>query len=143
MGKRRSSRELALKFLYQHELNEGDVDEQMGRFLEQLPSPNEVKEFAVELVQSVLQQKSEIDKVLEKYSDNWVLDRMTVIDRNILRIGTCELLYNPSTPPKVAINEAVEIAKKYGNENSPEFINGILDKVYKENVQKGLLSSPG
>lgn len=143
MGKRRSSRELALKFLYQHELNEGDVDAQMDRFLKQFSSPNEVKEFAEELVQTTLQQKSEIDKVLEKYSDNWMLDRMTVIDRNILRIGTCELLYNPSTPPKVAINEAVEIAKKYGNEDSPEFINGILDKVYKENVQKGLLSSPG
>lgn len=143
MGKRRSSRELALKFLYQAELNEGDVDEQMEMFLERNSLKDEVKTFLKELVESVLKQKKEIDEIIQKFSDNWVLDRMTVIDRNILRIGTCELLFNFSAPPKVVINEAVEIAKKYGNEDSPEFINGILDKIYKEIGQKGPLPFTG
>ncbi|MBV52132.1 MAG: transcription antitermination factor NusB [Nitrospinaceae bacterium] len=136
MGKRRSSRELALKFLYQSELNEGNVDEQMGSFMERNSSKDEIDVFMKELVEAVIKHKKEIDEIVQKFSDNWVLDRMTVIDRNILRIGTCELLFNFSTPPKVAINEAVDIAKKYGNEDSPEFINGILDKIYKEIGQK-------
>jgi len=96
-----------------------------------------------ELVQTVVRYKKEIDKTLEKCSDNWELKRMAVVDRNILRIGACELLYMPSTPPKVAINEAVEIAKRYGNEDSPEFVNGVLDKIYKKTSQKGLQPSAG
>ena len=140
MGKRRSSRELALKFLYQSELNKGNVDEQMKLFLKRNSSQEEVETFMLELVKSILKQINEIDEIIQKFSDNWVLDRMTVIDRNILRMGTCELLFSFSTPPKVVINEAVDIAKKYGNEDSPEFINGILDKIYKEIGQKGPLS---
>ena len=140
MGKRRSSRELALKFLYQSELNKGNIDEQMKLFLKRNSSQEEVETFMLELVKSILKQINEIDEIIQKFSDNWVLDRMTVIDRNILRMGTCELLFSFSTPPKVAINEAVDIAKKYGNEDSPEFINGILDKIYKESGQKGPLS---
>ena len=143
MGKRRSSRELALKFLYQSELNVGNIDEQMRFFLERSSSQDEVEAFMMELVESTLKQIKEIDEIIQKFSDNWVLDRMTVIDRNILRMGTCELLFNFSTPPKVAINEAVDIAKKYGNEDSPEFINGILDKIYKEIGQKGPLPFTG
>ena len=140
MGKRRSSRELALKFLYQFELNEGDLDEQIKLFLERNSSQEGVENFMKELVMSLVSKMKEVDEIIQKYSDHWVLDRMTVIDRNILRIGTCELLFNFSTPPKVVINEAIDIAKKYGNEDSPEFINGILDKVYNEIGQKGPLS---
>jgi N utilization substance protein B len=140
MGKRRSSRELALKFLYQFELNEGDLDEQIKLFLERNSSQEGVENFMKELVMSLVSKMKEIDEIIQKYSDHWILDRMTVIDRNILRIGTCELLFNFSTPPKVVINEAIDIAKKYGNEDSPEFINGILDKVYNEIGQKGPLS---
>ena len=140
MGKRRSSRELALKFLYQFELNEGDLDEQIKLFLERNSSQEGVENFMKELVVSLINKREEIDEIIQKYSDHWILDRMTVIDRNILRIGTCELLLNFSTPPKVVINEAIDIAKKYGNEDSPEFINGILDKVYNEIGQKGPLS---
>ena len=140
MGKRRSSRELALKFLYQFELNEGDLDEQIKLFLERNSSQEDVENFMKELVMSLVSKMKEVDEIIQKYSDHWILDRMTVIDRNILRIGTCELLFNFSTPPKVVINEAIDIAKKYGNEDSPEFINGILDKVYNEIGQKGPLS---
>ena len=139
MGKRRSSRELALKFLYQFELNEGDLDEQINLFLERNSSQEDVETFMKELVVSLIGKIEEIDEIIQKFSDHWILDRMTVIDRNILRMGTCELLFNFSTPPKVVINEAIDIAKKYGNEDSPEFINGILDKVYNEIRQQGPL----
>jgi len=139
MGKRRSSRELALKFLYQFELNGGDLDEQIKLFLERNSSQEDVANFMKELVVSLIDKMEEIDEIIQKFSDHWILDRMTVIDRNILRMGVCELLFNFSTPPKVVINEAIDIAKKYGNEDSPEFINGILDKVYNEIGQKGPL----
>ena len=139
MGRRRSSRELALKFLYQFELNEGDLDEQIKLFLERNSSQEDVEIFMKELVVSLIDKMEEIDEIIQKFSDHWVLDRMTVIDRNILRMGTCELLFSFSTPPKVVINEAIDIAKKYGNEDSPEFINGILDKVYNEIRQQGPL----
>ena len=139
MGKRRLSRELVLKFLYQFELNEGDLDEQIKLFLERNSSHEDVANFMKELVVSLIDKMEEIDEIIQKFSDHWILDRMTVIDRNILRMGACELLFNFSTPPKVVINEAIDIAKKYGNEDSPEFINGILDKVYNETGQKGPL----
>ena len=139
MGKRRLSRELTLKFLYQFELTGGELDEQIKLFLKQNSSKDDVESFMRGLVFSLLDKVKEIDEVIQKYSDHWVLDRMTVIDRNILRMGVCELLFDFSTPPKVVINEAIDIAKKYGNEDSPEFINGILDKVYKEIGQKGPL----
>ena len=139
MGKRRSSRELALKFLYQFELNEGELDEQIKLFLKQNPSKEDVENFMRGLVLPLINKVKEIDEVIEKYSNNSILDRMTIIDKNILRMGVCELLFNFSTPPKVVINEAIDIAKKYGNEDSPEFINGVLDKVYKEIGQKGPL----
>ena len=127
MGKRRSSRELALKFLYQFELNGGDLDEQIKLFLERNSSQEDVANFMKELVVSLIDKMEEIDEIIQKFSDHWILDRMTVIDRNILRMGACELLFNFSTPPKVVINEAIDIAKKYSNEDSPEFIYGILD----------------
>lgn len=129
MGKRRLSRELTLKFLYQYELNEGDFDEQMRQFWERVSCDGDVKDFAQELVESTLQHKDEIDAILIKFSEHWALGRMAAIDRNILRLGACELLYHKDIPPKVAIDEAVEIAKKYGGADSPEFINGILDRI--------------
>ena len=142
MGKRRSSRELTLKFLYQSEMNKGNVEEQMKFFIERNSSYGEVEDFMESLVRSIYKEMEEIDKIIQECSDNWILDRMTVIDRNILRMGTCELLFDFLTPPKVVINEAIDIAKKYGNEDSPEFINGILDKIHKKIGHKGILPLP-
>lgn len=132
MGKRRSSRELALKFLYQSELNSGDFSEQMDQFLEISPVQEDVRKFMVDLVETISHSKVEIDELLEKSSENWTLARMTVIDRNILRIATAELMFHKDIPPKVVIDEAVEIAKKFGSEDSPDFINGVLDRIKKE-----------
>jgi N utilization substance protein B len=141
MGKRRFSRELALKFLYQLEFNETGFKDQMDSFEDRLSCQEEVKDFMEELVTKVVENMKEIDLTLKKYSEHWALDRMTVIDRNILRLGVCELTHSQTIPPKVVINEAVEIAKKYGSEESPDFINGILDKIYKE-MNKGIVQSP-
>ncbi|MCH8313960.1 MAG: transcription antitermination factor NusB [Nitrospinae bacterium] len=141
MGKRRFSRELALKFLYQLEFNEADFKDQMASFEDRLSCQEEVKDFMQELVSKVVDNIKEIDLTLQKYSEHWTLERMTVIDRNILRLGVCELMHSQTIPPKVVINEAVEIAKKYGSEESPDFINGILDKIFKE-MNRGIVQSP-
>ena len=132
MGKRRTARELALKFLYQTEFNSNSPDSELNSFCDRANVSEEVKNFTQALIKNILFHKKEVDELLEKISANWAPDRMAVIDKNILRLGICELLFDPATPPKVVINEAVEIAKKFGTEESPDFINGILDKVFKD-----------
>ena len=132
MGKRRTARELALKFLYQTEFNSNSPDSELNAFCDRANVSEEVQNFTQALIKNILFHKKEVDELLEKISANWAPDRMAVIDKNILRLGICELLFDPTTPPKVVINEAVEIAKKFGTEESPDFINGILDKVFKD-----------
>ena len=132
MGKRRAARELALKFLYQTEFNSNSPDSELNSFCERANVSEETQDFTQTLIENIFIHKKEIDGLLKKISANWVPDRMAMIDKNILRLGICELLFDSTTPPKVAINEAVEIAKKFGTEESPDFINGILDKVYKD-----------
>jgi len=132
MGKRRAARELALKFLYQTEFNSNSPDSELSSFCERANVSEEIQNFTQTLIKNIFFHKKEVDRLLKKISANWVPDRMAMIDKNILRLGICELLFDSTTPPKVAINEAVEIAKKFGTEESPDFINGILDKVYKD-----------
>ena len=132
MGKRRTARELALKFLYQTEFNSNSPDSELNSFCDRANVSEEVQNFTQALIKNILFHKKEVYELLEKISANWAPDRMAVIDKNILRLGICELLFDPTTPPKVVINEAVEIAKKFGTEESPDFINGILDKVFKD-----------
>ena len=132
MGKRRAARELALKFLYQTEFNSNSPDSELNSFCERANVSEEIQDFTQTLIKNIFIHKKEVDGLLKKISANWVPDRMAMIDKNILRLGICELLFDPTTPPKVVINEAVEIAKKFGTEESPDFINGILDKVYKD-----------
>lgn len=135
MGKRRIARELALKFLYQSEFNPDELETQLAQFSERSGTQAEILEFMTVLVEKVFAHAEEVDILLKKFSDHWALDRMSMVDRNILRLGICELVFTTATPPKVAINEAVEIAKKFGTEDSPDFINGILDKVFKETLK--------
>ena len=132
MGKRRVARELALKFLYQTEFNSNSPDSELNSFCERANVSEEIQDFTQTLIKNIFIHKKEVDGLLKKISANWVPDRMAMIDKNILRLGICELLFDSTTPPKVVINEAVEIAKKFGTEESPDFINGILDKVYKD-----------
>ena len=140
MGKRRQSRECVLKFLYEFELNRDSFEKQVSQFLERNPASEDVREFTFRLIHATIEHQQTIDEKLKKSCDHWALPRMAVIDRNILRMAACELLYF-STPPEVAIDEAVEIAKKYGGENSPDFINGILDHL-KNEAADALPNSP-
>lgn len=132
MGKRRFSRELVTQFLYLTEMNEGDWQVQLKSFWETNSCPADVQSFAEDILHNIFDHKEEIDARLEKYSDNWALSRMAVIDRNLLRLAASELIYSKTVPPKVAIDEAVEIAKKFGSADSPNFINGVLDRILKE-----------
>ncbi len=132
MGKRRLSRELVIQFLYLIEMNEGKIPDQLKLFWENHSAAEDVQSFSEDILQDIFDHKEAIDARLEKYSDNWTLSRMAVIDRNLLRMAASEILYSKTVPPKVAIDEAVEIAKRFGSEDSPNFINGILDRVLKE-----------
>ena len=132
MGKRREARELALKFLYQTEFNSENPNLELDSFFVRLNTAKEVKNFTQALIKKFLMHQKEVDELLKKISSNWTQDRMAVIDRNILRLGVSELLFDSTTPPKVVINEAIEIAKKFGTDESPDFINGVLDKIFKD-----------
>jgi N utilization substance protein B len=133
MGNRRYSRELVIQFLYLTEMNEGEIESQLKAFWENNSCEEEgVQSFTEDILKDIFDHKEEIDAKLEKYSDNWTLSRMAVIDRNLLRMAASELMYSKTVPPKVAIDEAVEIAKKYGTADSPNFINGVLDRILKE-----------
>jgi N utilization substance protein B len=128
--KRRRSREYALQLLFQLELSGSELTEDAWNdFWEGIDEDNEVKDFALDIVQSTKQHIHEIDNIIKKAAEHWSLERMAVIDRNILRASTYELVYRSDIPHSVAINEAIEIAKKYSTEDSSSFINGILDKV--------------
>ena len=139
MGKRRSSRELAIKFLYLIEMNPGNTEQQLQQFWESNPCQEDIQNYTTELLAKIHEGQPAIDNILERFSENWTLDRMAVIDRNLLRLAACELMYEKSIPPKVVIDEAVEIAKRYGSEEWPSFINGILDRVMKE---VGIVGAP-
>jgi len=136
MGQRRKSRELALQLLYQLDLsNENDPAPSFTEFWSRHPVSEETREFAELLVRETKANQTKIDELITQYADHWELHRMAVVDRNILRQGFYQLLWLPEIPPKVVINEALEIAKKYSTEESTRFINGILDRMQKELVR--------
>jgi N utilization substance protein B len=109
-----------------------DPSKVLAQFQQHL-SPNEEKdEFLEGLVSGVLDHSQEIDRLIERFSENWRLDRMSIIDRNILRMATFELIYCEDIPPKVTLNEAIDLGKEYGSDESGSFINGILDRIDKE-----------
>ncbi len=93
--------------------------------------------FAAHLVEGVIKNIKEIDGSIKKYATEWPLEQITIIDRNILRLGVFELVFDPNIPSKVAINEAIEIAKTYGGESSGKFVNGVLGAIYKELEAQG------
>jgi len=132
MRKRTKAREYALQILYAVDITKDDPEDCVRRFWEgNEESSGEVKKFAAGLVLGVSDNKKEIDEMIAKYATNWQLDRMAVIDRNVLRFAAYELLYAKDIPPKVSINEAIDIAKKFGGPDSGKFVNGILDKINK------------
>ena len=133
MGKRRKGREVALQFLYQLDLHgAGDPAPHEDEFWGQHPVDPDTRSFADSLVRGTKQHQGKTDQLITQYAEHWDLDRMAVVDRNILRLAVHALLWQPDVPPKVAINEAIELAKKFGTADSSRFINGLLDRILKE-----------
>jgi N utilization substance protein B len=131
LGARRKARELALQMLYQMEVNPGALEAALELFWKGLSASQQVKEFVNRIVQGVHAKQAEIDRLLAKHSEHWRLDRMDMVDKSILRMGVFEIMYCADIPVKVAMNEAVDLGKKFGAEESGAFINGILDKISK------------
>ncbi len=133
MGTRRKSRELCLQMLFQADLGKQPVDEVRRTFwLGRGEVEREVKGFADDLFRIANDRAPKIDKMIEEHADNWRMDRMAAVDRNVLRAAVAELLGFPDTPRAVIINEAIEIARKFSSPESVNFINGVLDSVGKE-----------
>ncbi len=134
MANRHYSRSLALQALFELDFNDqnGDLAEIVGRLSED--SSSEVdKDFVLDLAGGVVKNLAAIDQLILKNAPDWPLDQISLIDRSLLRLGLFELCFYKETPPKVAINEAVELAKTFGGDRSAKFVNGVLGKVFLEN----------
>jgi transcription antitermination protein NusB len=136
MSKRREGREAAVQYLYQLDIHGDPKADLRAEFWKLREGSDKVKAFADALVDGVLSRQVELDDRIRKYAQNFVLERLTVVDRNILRVAIFEMFHNLEVPPIVAINEAIEIAKRLGGQDSGKFVNGVLDKV------KGELTRP-
>jgi N utilization substance protein B len=138
MGKRREGREAAVQFLYQDDLNKTDAPslaEALEQFWTMRESSARTREFATELIRGVLEKHDAIDEHIKKVTANYELHRIAPVDRNILRVAIYEMLYSSEVPPVVCINEAIEIAKRFGSEDSGRFVNGILDRLKEETAR--------
>lgn len=150
MRSRRRAREYALQILFQFDLNR-DAEGLIDRFWEDKYIPIQLKEFTNTLVKGTIKRLARIDSLIMSNAENWSLERMAIVDRNILRLAIYELLYLDDIPSRVTINEAIEISKRYGSEDSSAFVNGILDRIIKyddklmnkEGGVKGTVGSTG
>lgn len=127
MGQRRKARELAIQFLYQIETTGDDLESALENFKAAFGLPQKPAEFFARLVTGIQTHRDELDELIQRYSHNWQISRMSRVDRNILRLAAFEMLYLDDIPGKVSINEAVELGKAFGTDDSPAFLNGVLD----------------
>lgn len=126
-----------MKILYQWDIKNdntcnGDIEFLINDFLKGIIAPDDVKSFAIRLAKGTYKYMHEIDSLIKRFSEHWTLGRINLIDRNILRSAIYEMLYESEIPSNVTINEAIEVAKKYGTEESGQFVNGILDRIKNE-----------
>ena len=131
MGARRKARELALQMLFQHDMSGNEPDMIITTFEDLQKSKPNTREFATKIFRGTVDHLSEIDDMIQAQAENWRLSRMAVVDRNIIRMSVYEFLHESDTPKLVIIDEAIEIAKKFGTQKSSQFINGILDGILK------------
>ena len=131
MGARRKARELALQMLFQHDMSGNKPDMIISTFEELEKSKANTREFAEKIFKGTVEHLASIDEMITAQADNWRLSRMAVVDRNIIRMSVYEFLHENDTPKLVIIDEAIEIAKKFGTQKSSQFINGILDGILK------------
>lgn len=132
MGVRRDAREAAVQYLYQREMQGDQSDQALEEFYEMRGLSPSGKRFCNELLQGWMQNREEIDEVIAKNARNFEFNRLSAVDRNVLRIACHEILFRSDIPAPVAINEAIEIAKKYSTEDSGKFVNGVLDNIRKQ-----------
>lgn len=132
---RRAARELAFKLLFQIEIQKSDVDEQIKNFFEENKVDEKQREYILDVVEGIRKNVSETDKIIGKYLKGWKLARLSKTDLSILRLAVYEILNREDIPQNVSINEAVELAKTYGTEESASFINGILGQIVKGNIR--------
>ena len=137
MGTRRRARELALQLLYQFELTDASPEEMQAGFEEWRNASDDVREFADALLRGTLARIEELDEELGRQTTHWRLERLAAVDRNILRLAMYELIYEAGTPHAVVIDEAIEIAKKFGTKDSGRFVNGVLDGFVKRRAAAG------
>ena len=135
MRKRTKAREYALQILYQVDIRHGDVLQIIAEFWQAHQALAEIRTFSNRLVEGTVQHQKEIDQHITSHASNWQLNRMAVVDRNILRLGVFELRYLNDAPPTVCMNEAIELAKRFGDTESAKFVNGVLDAIYKGNAK--------
>jgi len=131
MGARRKARELALQMLYQHDLSGNPPDTIIMTFEDLQKSKPNTREFATRVFKGTVDNLPKIDAMIVQQADNWRIERMAVVDRNIIRMSIYEFLHENDTPKLVIIDEAIEIAKRFGTQKSSQFINGILDGILK------------
>ena len=129
MGTRRHARELAMQALFYMDTQQNGSPQMLERFCENFNLPQKVRPFFLQLVNGVLSAQPQIDTLIERYSKNWKVQRMSCVDRNVMRLAVFEMLFCPDIPPKVSINEAIDVAKKFGTQESGAFINGIVDRI--------------
>ena len=141
--KRRITREKVLQTLYAYELSKEPISTIMELVLGELKSSRDDFEFAKKLVAEVIQREAEIEKIIRAKVAHWEFERIAVIDRIVLRMGICELLHFPEIPPKVTINEAIEVAKAFSTEKSGKFINGVLDAILDDLKSENKLHKTG
>ncbi len=132
MTNRRLARECALEVLYRLDLVGDEPEHTLAEILLRKNPSEEAETYLRRLVDSVLGNQQEIDAALRKHLSRWRLERLTVLDRAILRLAAAEILFFDDVPPKVSINEAVEVAKKYGDDDAGKFVNGVLDSIFQE-----------
>jgi len=135
MSNRHLSRTIAMQSLYIWDFNglkEKDLDKAIDITLKECAPGFDDEDFARKTVKGVINNLSQIDSYIVKYAPDWPMEQITIVDRNILRLGIYEMLFNKDIPERVAINEAIEIAKAYGGESSGKFINGVLGAIYKD-----------
>ncbi|MEX2171144.1 MAG: transcription antitermination factor NusB [Pirellulales bacterium] len=133
MSRRSRAREVALQILFEDDVNPRETAEALRGFVSSRLKSPELEEFCLSLIFGVRRNQAELDASLEQIAANWSVSRMAATDRNLLRIAAYEILYT-QTPFRVAINEAVELAKRFGTAQSPQFVNGILDKLPRKEI---------
>jgi len=140
MSNRHLARAVAMQSLYEWDFYHGERNplEITERNLAEFAAELDEKEFTVNIVKGVVEHQTEIDTSIRKFAPDWPLEKITPVDRNILRIASFELLYNFDIPSKVAINEAIELAKTFGGESSGKFVNGVLGAVYRDQQGRGV-----